>query len=167
MADQWQLVLLKEAEDSGRVLSCAEAARDYILLETGREPDALWVQGFFADVPPGRTKEDILLFGVEQPDGALAGLLGMSPGYETATEWYIGLLLLVPSMRSSGLGTEVLRDVVRLASSAGAETLKVAVLEKNPDGLRFWKRHGFVHLRDAPDDGDGDGHDRAVLQRRL
>lgn len=167
MADEWQLVLLDEAKDGARVLACAEAARDYILLETGREPDATWVQGVFGDVPPGRTRKDILMFGVERADGALIGLLGTAPGYETASEWYIGLLLIREAARGDGVGTTVLREVVTLAKTSGAQTLKVAVLENNPGGLRFWQRHGFTHFRDAPDGGDGDGHDRVVLQRQL
>jgi GNAT superfamily N-acetyltransferase len=167
MADDWQLALLDEAKDSARVLACAEAARDYILLETGREPDATWVQGFFADLPPDRTRDDVLMFGLERPDGALIGLLAMSPGYETEAEWYIGLLLLSQDARGAGVGATVLREVVTLAKTAGAETLKVAVLEKNPDGLRFWQRHGFAHMRDAPSGPEGDGHDRVVLQRQL
>ncbi|WP_299190979.1 GNAT family N-acetyltransferase [uncultured Litoreibacter sp.] len=167
VADNWQLALLNEAADGARVLDCAQRARDYILLEAGREPDATWVTGYFNDIPPGRTKEDILVLGIEQVDGSLTGLLGMAPGYETQSEWYIGLLLVAESERGNGLGATVLKEVVALAKASGAQTLKVAVLTKNAAGLRFWERHGFEHLRDAPDDGQGDGHDRVVLQRRL
>ena len=167
MTGDWQLALLNEEADGPRVLACAERSADYILLETGRVPDATWVQGFFNDIPPGRTKEDILMFGVEQPDGRLSGLLGMAPGYETATEWYIGLLLICEAERGAGLGRGVLEAVKALAKSAGAKTLKVAVLVKNPDAIRFWEREGFMPFRDAPDDGTGDGHDRVVLQLNL
>jgi GNAT superfamily N-acetyltransferase len=167
MSDDWKLALLEEAKDSARVLDCAERCRDYILMETGREPDVLWVKGFFADVPPGRTKEDILMFGVEEAGGRLKGLLGMSPGYETATEWYLGLLVLEETARGQGLGTTILRDVVTLAKSAGAETLKLAVFTQNPDALRFWQRNGFAHFRDAPGDEGEDGQDRVVLIRKL
>ncbi len=167
MTNDWTLTLLNAEADSARVLSCAERARDYVLMEAGREPDADWVMGFFNDIPPGRTKDDVLMFGVEQPDGSLDGLLGVSPGYETQTEWYVGLLLVAENMRSKGIGTTVLRELIRLARSSGAETLKLAVFTQNPDAMRFWQRNGFVHFRDAPDDGQGDGHDRVVLHRQL
>lgn len=167
MTAQWQLALLSEEADGARVLTCAERASDYIQLETGRVPDAIWVQGFFNDIPPGRTKEDILMFGIEQPDGRLSGLLGMAPGYETATEWYIGLLLIAEAERGAGMGHAVMDAVKSLAKSAGAETLKLAVLVKNPDAIRFWEREGFVKSREAADDGTGDGHDRVVMQLQL
>lgn len=163
MTGEWQLALLNEEADGARVLACAERASDYIVMETGRVPDATWVQGFFNDIPPGRTKDDILMFGVEQPDGSLSGLLGMAPGYETATEWYIGLLLITEPERGAGLGRAVLEAVKALAKSAGAKTLKVAVLLQNSDAMRFWEREGFTLFRDARDDGAGDGHDRTVL----
>ena len=165
LAENWKLSLLSESDDGPRVLDCAQRSRDYILLEAGREPDAAWVTGFFNDIPPGRTKDDVLMMGVEQPDGRLDGLLGMAPGYETQTEWYIGLMLLAETARGVGVGTTVLREVISLAKSSGAETLKLAVFTKNPDGLRFWQRHGFIHLRDASDEGDG--HDRVVLHRQI
>ncbi|MCY4336380.1 MAG: GNAT family N-acetyltransferase [Litoreibacter sp.] len=165
MSGNWQLALLAYDKDSARVLNCAERCRDYILMETGREPDATWVTGFFNDAPPDRGADDILSMGIEEPDGALSGLLGIAPGYESASEWYLGLLLIDPAKRGQGIGATVLREVVKLAKSSGAESLKVAVLSANTDGLRFWQRHGFVHFRDAPDEGDG--HDRLVLQRML
>jgi len=105
------------------------------------------------------------MFGIEQPDGRLSGLLGMAPGYETATEWYIGLLLIAEAERGAGMGHAVMDAVKSLAKSAGAETLKLAVLVKN--AIRFWERQGFTKLRDAADDGTGDGHNRVVLQLQL
>lgn len=165
VANDWTLTLLSAEKDSARALDCAQRARDYVLMEAGREPDAIWVTGFFNDIPPGRTKEDVLMFGIEQPDGRLDGLLGMAPGYETQTEWYIGLMLIAEDARGKGIGTTALREIISLAKSSGAETLKLAVFTQNPNALRFWQRHGFVHLRDAPDEGDG--HDRVVLQRKI
>ncbi|MEM6407777.1 MAG: GNAT family N-acetyltransferase [Pseudomonadota bacterium] len=165
MSDNWKLALLSYDTDSARVLDCAARSRDYILMETGREPDAAWVTGFFHDAPPERGADDILIMGIEEPDGTLSGLLGLAPGYESATEWYIGLLLIALEKRGAGMGALVLREIAMLAKTSGAESLKLAVLAENEPGLRFWKRHGFVHHRDAPDEGDG--HDRNVLQRRL
>ncbi|MEM7469980.1 MAG: GNAT family N-acetyltransferase [Pseudomonadota bacterium] len=165
MSEDWQLTLLNLEADGARVLTCAERCRDYVLMETGREPDAEWVTGLFNDAPPGRGSDEILTMGLEQPDGTLTGLLGIAPGYETTKEWYVGLLLIDPELRGGGIGTTVLREIATLAKTSGAESLKLSVLSNNDRGLRFWQRHGFVHVRDAPDDGDG--HDRVVLQRQL
>ena len=167
MSDDWKLALLTEAEDGTRVLDCAQRARDYILMESGREPDALWVTGYFNDIPPERTKDDIIMLGVELPDGSLSGLLGMAPGFETAEEWYIGLMLIAEVERGKGIGSAALREVIRLAKTAGAKRLKLSVFTANEAGLRFWQRNGFVYLRDAADDGPGDRHDRVVLVREI
>lgn len=161
MTDSWALTLLNAEKDSARVLDCAQRARDFILMEAGREPDAEWVIGAFNDVPPDRTKDDVLMFGVEQPDGSLDGLLGVAPGYETATEWYVGLLLMAEDKRRQGIGTIVLRDLIALAKSSEAKTLKVAVYVDNTDGLRFWQRNGFI----AVDGNEVDG--RVVLHRQI
>lgn len=163
--DAWQLALLSEEKDADRVLACAKRARDYILLETGQEPDANWVRGYFNDVPPERTKDDVIMLGVEQANGSLSGLLGLAPGFETQEEWYIGLLLLAQDMRGQGVGAAVLRELIALAKTSGATCLKLAVILENARGLRFWLRNGFIHFRDAPDEGDG--HDRVVLRRQI
>lgn len=143
MADDWQLTLLNEQADGARVLDCAQRCRDYVMMESGREPDALWVTGFFNDIPPERTKDDILMLGIEQPDGALSGLLGMSPGYETLSEWYIALLVVEEAKRGAGIGARVLSEVISLAKASGAKTLRLSVFDRNPDARRFWEVNGF------------------------
>lgn len=164
MSDDWKLTLLDETSDGARVLDCAQRSRDYILMESGREPDAIWVTGYFNDVPPERTKDDIIMLGLEQPDGRLSGLLGLAPGYETKEEWYIGLMLIAEAERGQGMGSAALREVIRLAKTSGASVLKLSVFTANEDGLRFWQRNGFVHM-EAADEAAGD--DRVVLQRQI
>ncbi len=152
MADDWQLALLNEQVDGARVLDCAQRCRDYVMMEAGREPDALWVTGFFNDIPPERTKDDILMLGIERPDGSLIGLLGMSPGYETQTEWYIGLLVVTENERGAGIGARVVSEVINLAKASGAQTLRLSVFGRNPDALRFWEANGFYQDRVVGDD---------------
>ena len=54
-------------------------------------------------------------------------VLDVLRGYRTNSEWYIGFMLLAPSFRDQGFGTEIHNEFVRYARSAGAHRLLLAV----------------------------------------
>jgi ribosomal protein S18 acetylase RimI-like enzyme len=58
--------------------------------------------------------------------------------------WWIGLLVVAPELRSRGVGPALLRHVLAAAAEEGVTTVKLAVSPRNPRGLRFWQREGFV-----------------------
>ncbi|MDW4499257.1 GNAT family N-acetyltransferase [Sulfitobacter sp. D35] len=163
--DDWQLETLDAARDHDRALALARRAADYVRLDTGRDPDAAYITEFFEDLPPGGNASDLMTLGIVTDD-TLAGLLGMARGYETESDWWIGLLLLDPKYRGRRLGAAVLAEIRRRARAEGIAALKLAVLRTNPRGLAFWQAHGFVHHRDAPDHDDP-SQDRVVLKHEL
>ena len=96
-----------------------------------------FVMGIYEQSFPGPAGGDPLrgiLYFLHPPDGSPA--------------WYITLLLLEPSVRGRGLGTEVHRAFILWATARGGKRFVVAVAENNPRGLHFWRdRMGY---REAP-----------------
>ena len=163
----WHLERLTLARDADRVRSLALRASDHIMLETGAPPDADWVANEFANEPRPLAAEDLLHLGISDPEGVLGGILFVARGSETAQEWYMGLVMLDPAERDKGLGRDALQAIVRMARGAGATSLKVAALEANPKGRKFWAREGFVAVPQVSSKPGGDGHLRHVMQRTL
>lgn len=97
------------------------------------------------DVPPGKTPEDKLVFGVLslETQDRLDGLLELLRGYPGPDDWCIGLLLVSPERRSHGLGGSIVSALARHVGRAGGRALHLIVQDQNPDALRFWQRHGF------------------------
>ena len=151
------------AEDA---LDLATRAADYVTLEVGHAPDAGYVTGFFSATTP-RLSEDFLQHFAIMEGTAMSGMVCIAKGYEFPEDWWIGLLLIDPAFRGRGIGRKVLRSLRDRARRQDVAMLKLSVLQANPCGLRFWRREGFVHHRDAPALPGSDGHDRVVLKYLL
>ena len=163
MADR--IVALDPEADHARLMDLARRAVDYVRLESAREPDDAWVYETTRDAPPQVPPEDVLLFGLERADGTLAGWLGALRGFYAPGEWYVGLLLLDPAARGQGEGARLFGHLREMARAEGARLLRIAVLEANPRGRRFWEREGFTRL--AKSVAGEDGHTRHVLEMDL
>lgn len=135
--------------DLERDLDAVEAiycrAADYLALESGLRPD-MAARAFFEERPPAGA-EAPFKFGVTGDDGALIAIGDLAFGYPEAHDAYLGLLLLVPEARGSGLGKAIFGEVKRIAVLGGASRLLVGVLDANTRARAFWERQGFSLTR--------------------
>ncbi len=115
---------------------------DYFLLSEGRPTPQDAAEKELASVPPNGTAEDTFSFGIEC-SGGLVGFLSVARNYPKPQEWWIGFLLLDPSVRGTGLGSEVHRALQDWIVAQSGTTLWLGVLEKNEAGQRFWRRMGY------------------------
>ncbi|MBB5516882.1 GNAT superfamily N-acetyltransferase [Rubricella aquisinus] len=167
MADKTAFIRLTSDADHSRVRDLMDRAADYVRLETGRAPDDAYVTETLTDRPPQIPADQVHLIGIERRGGTLAGIICALDGYYDAGEWYIGLLLIDPLARGRGLGARAVDHIRRLARKEGGHTLRIAVLEANPAGRRFWAREGFALEKTVPSPPDGDGHTRHVMRHDL
>ncbi len=68
----------------------------------------------------------------------------MSFGFPTATDAYLGLMIIAAAARGSGAGQTLLRHLEAQARSRGAQSLCLGVLAANPRDHAFWTREGFT-----------------------
>jgi GNAT superfamily N-acetyltransferase len=80
----------------------------------------------------------------EGSSGSLDAMVQFVRNVPEPGTWWIGLLVVAPELRGRGIGSELLRHVVEAAVAESVTTLKLAVSQRNPRGLRFWQREGFV-----------------------
>lgn len=164
--DDIVLVPMTQQEHSEDALDLATRAADYAVLEVGHAPDDTYIHDFFTACPPDLGPECLLHFSVMQRT-AMTGMIGIARGYEYPDDWWVGLMLLDPAYRGRGIGRTVVTQIKAHAREAGTNMLKLAVLAANPRALKFWRREGFVHHRNAPALPGSDGHDRVVLKFEL
>lgn len=60
-------------------------------------------------------------------------------------------LYVVPGQRDHGIGTALVRDILRRARGLGCGEVHVAVDEVDADARRFYERHGFSNLEAGED----------------
>ena len=137
-----------------------------VVLEVGHAPNDAFISDFFTATPPDLGPECLYHFAVREGP-AMVGMICIAEGYEYPDDWWIGLMLIDPAFRNQRIGHRVVEDIKRRAKKRSINMLKLAVLQSNPRALRFWRREGFVHHRDAPATPESDGHDRVVLKHQL
>ncbi|MBV9876510.1 MAG: GNAT family N-acetyltransferase [Verrucomicrobia bacterium] len=151
-------VLFKTARFTAQLLSVADLAlviqlnntcSDFFLFQNGVPPGEGDAREIFEQVPSASTGVIKLPIGIFSSE-RLVGVLDVLRGYRTNSEWYIGFMLLAPSFRGQGLGTEIHNEFVRYARSAGAHRFLLAVLEANEAARRFWLRLGYSKIKDYP-----------------
>ena len=161
--DDFRVVDLDPEADFARVKDLCLRAADYVRLESGRAPDDEFVTATLIDAPPQCGAGDVFLRGIEWPDGRLAGIATNIRHHYEHGEWYIGLLMLNPSERGLGLGKFVAKQVIDEARKDAAPCIRIAVLDRNPKGRKFWQSLGFRLEKSV----QGDDHLRHVLKLEL
>jgi RimJ/RimL family protein N-acetyltransferase len=137
------------AGDLDLVIRLNETCRDFFFFQNGLPPSENDAREIFEFLPPqsdGVTKLPIGIFN----SGKLVGVMDVLRGYRTSSEWYIGFMLLAPSVRGQGFGSEIHNEFASYARRQGTHRLLLAVLEANESARRFWTRLGYNEVKDYP-----------------
>jgi RimJ/RimL family protein N-acetyltransferase len=140
---------LLSAPDLDLVSRLNEMCGDFFFFQNGLPPSEDDAREIFEFLPPqcnGATKLPIGIFHSEK----LVGVMDVLRGYRTSSDWYIGFMLLAPSFRGQGFGTEIHNDFVGYAGRENIKRLLLAVLEANESARKFWLRLGYRKVKDYP-----------------
>lgn len=112
---------------------------DFMAVDPHATPDRV-----LHHLPPDAVPEREHTFGLWR-DGQLLGILAMLFGYREEKDWWIGLLMLDPSLRGQGIGHAAVEEAVRLARESNvAKAMWLVVAFDNTRAQKFWQREGFV-----------------------
>jgi RimJ/RimL family protein N-acetyltransferase len=141
---------------------------DYMLLVDGHAANLPSTKEDFQFLPPSASQENKYVYGILDKKKALVGLLDTLRGYPEEGTWWIGLLLLVPHLRSQGLGEKTVEAFVRYAKTSGAQALMLGVVEDNQRAYRFWSKVGFELVRQTEPRRFGEKMQQVnILQKKL
>ncbi|MBW3570409.1 MAG: GNAT family N-acetyltransferase [Gemmatimonadetes bacterium] len=151
--------------DAAVVQRLYERCSDYHQLEEGIPTRPGAAAHLLAALPPGREAADKYVLGVRAPGGELVGVMDLIRDCPDRNEWWLGLLMLDPDVRGSGLGGRLYRAVEQAVRSGGATSIYLGVLEQNPSAERFWRSHGFQELRRQPYTAASGHQSRVIVMR--
>ncbi|WP_404371163.1 GNAT family N-acetyltransferase [Corallococcus coralloides] len=129
--------------ETGIVQPLLDRCEDYHQIAYGRPALPEQARNIPNERPPTLAPGQGHLFALRDAQGGLAGMLEALRDFPARGEWYIGLLLLAPEARSHGRGEAVLNAYADHVRANGGRLLRVAVVEHNEVGRRFWTRVGF------------------------
>ncbi len=134
-------------EDIGAIQGLFAKCLDYMLLVDGHAADPDAVAEEFQSLPPGKSYGDKFVFGIANQQHELVGLLDTIRRYPDEATWWIDTLLLVPEIRSQGLGQMVVQSFAEYVRASGGRAIMLGVVEENTRAYRFWSRLGFELVR--------------------
>lgn len=126
-----------------------EQSSDYFETVVGRPTDRAEAQALFYTGPEeGHDFTGKMLYGISaRGRNELCGVLDAFRGYPHARVWYIGLLLLSPQARRSGIGQDIVEAFCLMARQHGADEVQLNVVEQNVLAYQFWQRCGFTETK--------------------
>lgn len=124
-------------------------ASDYAIFESGKSQPDSEARNLLNDLPDGKEKGDKIVLGIFGENAELIGVIDLIKNFPTQGEWMLGLLDLIPAVRKHGLGKKVHQDLVNLAKSEGATSLRIGVLQGNGAALRFWSSLGYKKIKES------------------
>ncbi|MES2341410.1 MAG: GNAT family N-acetyltransferase [Pseudomonadota bacterium] len=125
-----------------------ERCEDFEVLVTGHPPDPHAARDLLTEVPPDHPLRDKFVVGVWTEQG-LTAAIDLLRDFPQPHVWYLGLLLVAPDARGSGLGERILEALKTWVRGHGGRAIRLVVQDQNPAALRFWLRHGFVQIGTA------------------
>lgn len=138
--------LLKENDSI--VAKLCEKCSDYYILSGGVFPSKEEIDSMFNDLPPNKDLEDKFLLGVYKSD-ELVGMVDIIKDFPTIGEWTLGLMLIEPGERGSGLGKIIHKELIKWAKDLGAKTFRIGVIENNQKAFKFWSNLGYTKIKEV------------------
>lgn len=132
-----------DQHDHDRLAALCRECTEFFELVEGMPGGAEVASNVLGPLPSNVTGGRKSVFGLERA-GTLIGLLEILEGFPAPDIAYVGLLLLHPAARGTGLGTRVWAAVSPWLHTRGATTARVVVQHQNPSARRFWERQGFT-----------------------
>ncbi len=130
-------------EDVDALQALLETVPDYAERITGYPPGAADGLSTLTIVPPDFDPEGKLGLGLWD-GGTLVAFADLLLGYPQAEVGYVGLLVVHGARQHQGLGRALHQEVVREASRAGLERLRLGIVATNAEVAEpFWTALGY------------------------
>ena len=134
---------LLQPPDLVALQSLFERGSDYFEIATGAPPAKDEATRAYVAGPPTKSVDDKRVIGVFDAEDHLVGVLDAIVDWPQDGVWSMGILLLDPAHRGSGLGTAVLGAFEGWAEGRGAREFRTAVVTRHAAGRRFLSESGY------------------------
>lgn len=148
------------------VAKLCEKCSDYYILSGGVYPSEEEINNIFIDLPPNKNLEDKFLLGVYKSD-ELVGMVDIIKDFPTIGEWTLGLMLIEPGERDSGLGKIIHKALIKWAKNLGAKTFRIGVIENNQKAFKFWSNLGYTKIKEVKMDFKSKTHVVSIMRLQV
>lgn len=98
--------------------------------------------------PPNTKTEDKYYIGFYE-NNSLIAVMDLVDGYPNSENAYIGFFMMDIQYQGQGLGSAIITEAAEYLKSMGKKTIRLGIDKGNPQSTRFWKKNGFVVLKEV------------------
>ena len=102
--------------------------------------------------PPGVGQADKYYLGFFG-QGALLAVMDLIDGYPEPDMAFIGFFMVKKELQGRDVGSAIIRETAAYLKTAGKTAIRLAIDKENPQSTHFWKKNGFVVIREADQGG--------------
>ena len=118
----------------------------------GKQPSRELVLQDLHITPPGKDTSSKYYVGFYEGD-ALAAVMDLIEEYPDEDRCYIGFFMMNRRLQGRQIGSRIIREVFRYLKEAGFTALRLAIDKGNPQSTHFWKKNGFLVIREVEQGG--------------
>ena len=150
ISHQYTVRRLDEA-DADRILRfCQKNTQYYEYCEA--QPTREQVLSDLSLTPPGISLSDKYYIGFFQNE-TLVAVMDLIDGYPEPDIAFIGFFMMNKDLQGQGSGSAIIRETAEMLKSAGKRTIRLAIDKGNPQSTHFWKKNGFLVIKEVDRNG--------------
>ena len=99
-------------------------------------------------LPPGVLPSDKYYLGFFQAN-VLIAVMDLLDGYPEPNIAFIGFFMMRKALQGQNLGSALIQESASYLKTLGTTTVRLGIDKGNPQSTRFWKKNGFVVIREV------------------
>lgn len=112
--------------------------------------------------PPGIELSKKFYFGYYK-DQELIAVMDLVDGYPNEDIAYIGFFMMKLNYQGNQIGTTIISETADYLRSIGKKAIRLAIDKGNPQSTHFWKKNGFVVIKET----EVNGWTKLVAEKKL
>lgn len=104
--------------------------------------------------PPGMNRSSKYYVGFYS-DNELIAIMDLIDGYPKPEIAYIGLFMINMAFQGKQIGSAIIHETEEYLNSIGIKKIRLAINNGNPQSSHFWKKNGYVIIREVDKEGWG------------
>ena len=93
----------------------------------------------------------------------MVAVLDLIDGYPESDIGYIGFFMMNAALQGKNIGSRIIQDVCAYLKQNGKTAIRLAIARDNPQANHFWKKNGFIVIKEV----DRDGWTVLVAEKKL
>lgn len=160
LSDEYEIRKLDERDIQDVQKICVSNPQFYLYSDA--DSTAECIAADLHTLPPGKELKDKYYIGFFR-DGRLHAVMDLIDGYPDPETAFIGFFMMNAEYSGKGEGSRIVQKVCTSLRRDGFQRARLCIDKGNPQSSHFWRKNGFVPVKEA----DRSGHIVIIADKTL